>query len=53
MRIPLQITARNFDLPETFREEIRKKAENLDKYYSQIMHCKFCDRNRIDFTSLF
>ena len=40
MRMPLQITACNFDLPETFREEIRKKAENLDKYYPQIMHCR-------------
>ncbi len=40
MRIPLQITARNFDLPETFRDEIRKKAEHLDKYYDQIMRCR-------------
>jgi ribosomal subunit interface protein len=40
MRIPLQITARNFDLPETFREDIRKKAENLGKYYDQIMRCR-------------
>jgi ribosomal subunit interface protein len=40
MRLPLQITARNFDLPETFREDIRKKAENLDKYYDQIMRCR-------------
>jgi ribosome-associated translation inhibitor RaiA len=40
MRLPLQIAARNFDLPETFREDIRKKAENLDKYYDQIMRCR-------------
>ncbi|MBE0427965.1 MAG: HPF/RaiA family ribosome-associated protein [Nitrospirae bacterium] len=40
MKMPLQITARNFDLPETFREDIRKKAEKLDKYYPQIMHCR-------------
>jgi ribosomal subunit interface protein len=40
MRIPLQITARNFELPETFREDIRKRAENLDKYYDQIMKCR-------------
>jgi ribosomal subunit interface protein len=40
MRLPLQITARNFDLPETFREDIHKKAENLDKYYDQIMRCR-------------
>jgi len=40
MRIPLQITARNFDLPETFRDEIHKKAEHLDKYYDQIMRCR-------------
>jgi len=40
MRLPLQITARNFDLPEVFKEDIRKKAEKLDKYYDQIMRCR-------------
>lgn len=40
MKIPLQITARNLDLPEAIKEEIRKKAEKLDKYYDQIMHCR-------------
>jgi ribosomal subunit interface protein len=40
MKIPLQITTRNFELPETFREDIRNKAENLDKYYDRIMRCR-------------
>ena len=37
MKIPLQITVRNLDLSETFKTEIRNKAENLDKFYDQIM----------------
>ncbi|MFH1702307.1 MAG: HPF/RaiA family ribosome-associated protein [Nitrospirota bacterium] len=40
MKIPLQITVRNLDLPETFKTEIRNKAENLDKFYDQIMRCR-------------
>jgi ribosomal subunit interface protein len=40
MKIPLQITARNLDLAEAFREEIRKKTEKLDKFYDQIMRCR-------------
>jgi ribosomal subunit interface protein len=40
MKIPLQITVRNLDLSETFKTEIRNKAENLDKFYDQIMRCR-------------
>jgi len=40
MKIPLQITARNLDLAEVFKEEIQKKAEKLDKFYDQIMRCR-------------
>jgi len=40
MSIPIQITARNFDLPEPFRDKIHKKAEHLEKYYDRIMRCK-------------
>ena len=40
MKIPLQITVRNLDLTEAFKEEIQKKAEKLDKFYDQIMRCR-------------
>src|SRR4030043_879138 len=40
MKIPLQITVRNLDLAEAFKEEIQKKAEKLDKFYDQIMRCR-------------
>src|SRR4030066_791622 len=40
MKIPLQITARNLDLTEAFKEKIQKKAEKLDKFYDQIMRCR-------------
>jgi len=40
MKIPLQITSRNLDLTEVFKEQIREKAERLDKFYDQIMRCK-------------
>jgi len=40
MKIPLQITARNLELAEVYREDIRKKAEKLDKFYDQIMRCR-------------
>lgn len=40
MKIPLQITARNFDLTEPIEELIREKAEKLDLFYEQIMRCR-------------
>lgn len=40
MKIPLQITARNLELPEAVKDAIRDKAEKLDKYYTQIMRCR-------------
>ncbi len=40
MKIPLQITARNFDLTETIEDAIRKKAQKLDLFYDQIMRCR-------------
>jgi ribosome-associated translation inhibitor RaiA/cold shock CspA family protein len=40
MKLPLHITARNFDLSKVTREEIHKRAEKLDTYYDQIMHCR-------------
>lgn len=40
MKLPLQITARNLELPEAVKEVIRDKAERLDKYYTQIMRCR-------------
>lgn len=40
MELPLQITSRDFELPEVYREEIREKAEKLDQYYDRIMRCR-------------
>ena len=40
MKLPLQITARNIDLPEAIKEEIREKVEKLDKFYGRIMRCR-------------
>ena len=40
MKIPLQITSRNFELTETIEEAIRAKANKLDQYYDQISRCK-------------
>jgi len=40
MKIPLQITARNLELPKAVEEELRKKAEKLDTFYSEIMRCR-------------
>ncbi|MDL1980648.1 MAG: HPF/RaiA family ribosome-associated protein [Deltaproteobacteria bacterium] len=40
MKIPLQITARNFDLTETIEDAIREKALKLDLFYDQIMRCR-------------
>lgn len=40
MKIPLQITARNFDLTETIENAIREKAQKLDLFYGQIMRCR-------------
>lgn len=40
MKLPLQITARNFDLPDAFREDILERAEKLDEFYARIMRCR-------------
>ncbi len=40
MKIPLQITARNFELTETIEDAIREKARKLDLFYDQIMRCR-------------
>jgi len=40
MKLSLQITARNLELPEYIKEDIREKAEKLDKFYDQIMRCR-------------
>jgi ribosomal subunit interface protein len=40
MKIPLQITGRNFELTEAIESEIRQKAEKLDKFYDRIMRCR-------------
>ena len=40
MKIPLQITTRNFDLTETIEDAIREKAQKLDLFYDQIMRCR-------------
>ena len=40
MEIPLQITARDFELTDAIRAEITEKAEKLDSYYDRIMRCR-------------
>jgi cold shock CspA family protein/ribosome-associated translation inhibitor RaiA len=40
MKIPLQITTRDFDLTEADENAIREKAKNLDLFYDQIMGCR-------------
>lgn len=40
MQVPLQITARNFELTEAIESAIRKNAEKLDRFYERIMSCK-------------
>jgi ribosomal subunit interface protein len=40
MKIDLQITARNFELTEIIREQIREKVGKLDSFYSHIMRCR-------------
>ena len=39
MKVPLQITARNFELTEAIEDLIYEKAEKLDLCYDQIMRC--------------
>lgn len=39
MKVPLQITARNFELTEAIEDSIREKAEKLDLCYDKIMRC--------------
>jgi len=39
MKIPLQITARNFELTEAIETAIREKADKLDQMFEQIMRC--------------
>src|SRR3990172_34037 len=40
MEIPLQITTRNIDLPESLEEEIRQKARKLDNVFDRIVRCR-------------
>lgn len=40
MEIPLQITSRNLDLDEAFKEEIREKAAKLERIHERIVRCR-------------
>lgn len=40
MELPLQITSRNFDLSDVYKEDIREKAAKLDQYYDRITRCR-------------
>ncbi|MCL4456552.1 MAG: HPF/RaiA family ribosome-associated protein [Nitrospirae bacterium] len=40
MKLDLQITAHNIELSDFAREDIREKAEKLDKFYDRIMRCR-------------
>ncbi len=40
MKLPLQITSRNFSLTESVEQTIREKAAKLDQVYNNIMGCR-------------
>ncbi|HHJ50047.1 MAG TPA: ribosome-associated translation inhibitor RaiA [Phaeodactylibacter sp.] len=40
MKLPLQITSRDFPLSESAEQLIREKAAKLDSVYDQIMGCR-------------
>lgn len=40
MKIPLQITSRNFELTDAIKDAIREQAEKLDRIYDQIIRCE-------------
>lgn len=40
MKIPLQITARNFELTNAIDAAVREQAEKLDRIYDQIVRCE-------------
>ena len=40
MKLPLQITSRDFPLTESAEQLIREKAAKLDSIYDQIMGCR-------------
>lgn len=40
MKLQPQITARNLELSEFIKEDIKERAEKLDKFYDRIMHCR-------------
>ncbi len=40
MILPLQITARNIDLTEAIKTNIREHAEKLDKFYEKLTSCR-------------
>jgi ribosomal subunit interface protein len=40
MKLQLQITGHNIELNNFIKEDIRERAEKLDKFYSQIMRCR-------------
>jgi ribosomal subunit interface protein len=40
MKIPLQITSRNFELTDAIKGAIHEQAEKLDRMYDQIVRCE-------------
>jgi ribosomal subunit interface protein len=40
MKIPLQITARDFELTDAIESAIREQADKLDRIYDQIVRCE-------------
>ncbi|HBD09401.1 MAG TPA: 30S ribosomal protein S30, partial [Syntrophobacteraceae bacterium] len=40
MRIPLQITSRDIELPESIETVIREKADKLKTFNDQIIGCR-------------
>jgi ribosome-associated translation inhibitor RaiA len=40
MRVPLQVTSRDIDLPDSIDAIIREKAEKLNTFNDQIISCR-------------
>ena len=40
MEIPLQITTRNIELSEPIKDDLKRRAENLDTFFPRITRCR-------------
>jgi len=40
MELPLQVTSRDFELTEVYKDEISEKAAKLDQFYDRVIRCR-------------